>query len=148
MSWTYLIPIAIGFASIFQGGVNRNMSNDIGLAHSILIGNIIIVAYSLTLYFWVQKSPETFPEFMRVKASIMTFKWWYIFPSICGFIIVAGIPYGIFKLGAVKVTVIIVAAQMLASILWDTFIEKSPVNLYKSLGLFFAGISVALTLLG
>ena len=148
MNWTYLIPIAVGFAGILQGGVNRNMSEDIGLAHSILIGNIIIVGYSLLLYFLVQKSPENYPSFMHVKAAITSFKWWYIFPSIFGFIIVAGIPYGIYKLGAVKVTVVIVAAQMIASVLWDIFIEKAPINLFKSLGLLFAGVSVALTLLG
>lgn len=148
MNLTYLIPIAIGIAGILQGGVNRNMSNDIGLAHSILIGNIIIVFYSLALYIWVQKSPESFPSFIRVKESLMSFKWWYVFPSIFGFIIVAGIPYGIYKLGAVKVTVVIVAAQMLSSILWDIFIEKSPINLFKSLGLLFAAISVAFTLMG
>jgi transporter family-2 protein len=148
MNLTYLIPIAIGIAGILQGGVNRNMSNDIGLAQSILIGNVIIVAYSLILYFWIQKDPEAFPSFMRVKASLTTFKWWYIFPSIFGFIIVAGISYGIYKLGAVKVTVVIVAAQMLTSIAWDIGVEKTPVNLFKSLGLLFAAISVAFTLMG
>jgi len=148
MNWTYLIPIAIGFAGIFQGGVNRNMSDDIGLAQSILIGNLIIVLYSVVLYLWIQKSPESFPAFMRVKESLLSFKWWYVFPSIFGFIIVAGIPYGIFKLGAVKTTVIIVAAQMLASVLWDLFVEKTPLGLYKSLGLLFALMSMGITLLG
>ena len=148
MNWTYFIPLLIGFAGIFQGGINRNMSEDIGLSHSILLGNVIIVGYSLILYFLVHKYPENFPAFMRIKSHITTFKWWYIFPSIFGFIIVAGIPYGIYKIGAVKVTVLIVVAQMIASILWDIFIEKSTLNLYKSMGMLFAIISVALTLMG
>lgn len=146
MSWTYLIPIAVGIAGILQGGFNKGMSEPLGLAHGLLIGNILVLVYSLFLYFGVIKFPDLFPEYFRVKAPLSSFKWWYIIPSICGFVIISGIPMGMVKLGAVKVTVLIVVAQMVTSILWDLTVEKLPINTMKSLGLVFSLIAVACTL--
>ncbi len=146
MNWTFLIPIAVGVSGILQGGFNRNMSAPLGLAHSLLLGNILVLIYSVIFYFAVTKAPESFPEFFRVKAPLATFKWWYVIPSICGFIIISGIPIGISKIGAVKVTVLIVVAQMITSILWDLLVDKVPMNAMKSLGLVFSLIAVACTL--
>ncbi|MEC7275094.1 MAG: DMT family transporter [Bdellovibrionota bacterium] len=146
MNWTYLIPIAVGVSGILQGGFNRNMSDNLGLSHALLLGNILVLLYSVFLLIGVFKFPEALPEMFRLKAPLTEFKWWYIIPSICGFIIITGIPLGISKIGAVKVTVLIVVAQMVTSILWDLFVEKLPVNAMKTLGLFFSLIAVACTL--
>lgn len=143
MNWTFLIPLAVGISGILQGGINRNMSNTLGLTQSLLLGNLFVLFYSIVLYFMVQKAPESFPDFFRLKTGLLEFKWWYLIPSICGFIIITGIPFGIFKLGAVKVTVLIVVAQMVTSILWDVFVEKLPVNTMKMAGL---GLSVGAVL--
>ncbi|MCF8059353.1 MAG: DMT family transporter [Bacteriovoracaceae bacterium] len=146
MNWTFLIPIAVGVSGILQGGFNRNMSAPLGLAHSLLIGNVLVLIYSIVFYFGVLKYPEAFPDFFRARAPLSSFKWWYIIPSICGFIIISGIPFGISKIGAVKVTVLIVVAQMITSIIWDITVDKVPVNTMKALGLFFSIIAVACTL--
>lgn len=146
MNWTFLIPIAVGISGILQGGFNRNMSNNMSLTSALLIGNVLVLLYSLILYVGVYKFPDSFPEMFRLRDSLPNFKWWYIIPSICGFIIISGIPLGISKIGAVKVTVLIVVAQMITSIIWDLSVEKLPVNTMKALGLFFSLIAVACTL--
>ncbi len=146
MNWTFLIPIAVGISGILQGGFNRNMSNQLGLAQALLLGNILVLFYSVILYFAAAKFPESLPDMFRLKAPLATFKWWYIFPSLFGLIIITGIPLGISKIGAVKVTVLIVVAQMVTSILWDVFVDKLPINAMKGLGLLFSLIAVACTL--
>lgn len=146
MKWTILIPIVVGISGILQGGLIRNMSGTLGLAHSLLIGNVLVVVYSLIFYFGAVKFPEFFPDFFAVRAPLSTFKWWYVLPSIFGFIIISGFPFGISKLGAVKVTVLIVVAQMITSITWDLMVDKVPMNIMKSLGLLFSMIAVACTL--
>lgn len=147
MFWTYLIPIAVGVAGILQGGFNRNMSNDLGLAKGLLVGNVLVLAYSLLLFFGASKFPNLVPEIFHNKGSLSSsLRWWYIIPSICGFIIIAGIPMGIVKIGAVKVTVLIVVAQMITSIIWDITVEKLPINTMKTLGLLFSLIAVGCTL--
>ncbi len=146
MNLTYILPLLVGMAGILQGGINRHMSETLGLVHALLLGNILVLLYTVLLYFGVVKSPEFFPDFFKVKAHLLTFKWWYIIPSICGFVIVLGIPVGISQLGAVKVTVLIVAAQMVTSILWDIFIEKLPINTMKGAGILLSLFSVVCTL--
>ncbi len=140
------LALFIGFCGIFQATLNKSMSGDIGLAHSILIGNAFLLVLSLIFYWMVQKYPQQYPEFIRIKETFTTFQWWYLVPGILGFCVVAGLPYAYFKAGAVKVTVALIAAQMIASILWDFFVEKIPVNTSKGLGLLFGALSVFFTL--
>lgn len=146
MNLTYILPLLVGMAGILQGGINKNMSDTLGLAHALLLGNFFVLIYTFLLYFGVMKTPEFFPDFFRVKTHLLSFKWWYLIPSICGFIIVLGIPVGISQLGAVKVAVLIVAAQMVTSIVWDIFVEKLPINTMKATGVLFSLLSVACTL--
>ena len=82
------------------------------------------------------------PDFFHIKAPITTFKWWFIFPPIFGFCIVAGMPFAFAKLGAVKVSVLLIAAQMSTSVIWDIFVEDIGINLMKLAGIIFALISV------
>ena len=142
MNLNILIPLAIGTIGILQGAFNRSMSSSIGLTRAALLGGIITLIICTAFYFVVKAYPNSFPEFIRLKP--MTFKWWYIIPGIFGFCIVAGLPYTIYKVGAVKTTVGLVAAQMTTSVLWDTFVEGIHLSATKGLGVLFALISVVL----
>ena len=93
-------------------------------------------------YFFVKFFSNLFPDFYQMKLPITTYKWWYILPPILGFFIIAGIPYAILKLGAVKVTVGLIAAQMVTSIVWDIMVEDVSLNMMKVVGIFFAFLSV------
>ena len=146
MNLTYLIPLAVGAAGIIQGGLNKNMSQNMGLTMALLIGNTLVVLYSVFLYIVASKSPTSVSEIFQLKGAIGSFKWWYVIPSLCGFLIIAGIPFGISKIGAVKAVVLITAGQMTTSILWDIFVEKIPLNTMKGLGIFFSILSVFFTL--
>ena len=138
-----LIPLMLGTVGILQGGFNRNISNDIGVAQAVFFGCIVTLVIASGFYFVVRLYPQYFPAFFQAKASIGTFKLWYIIPGIFGFFILTGFPMAISKLGAVKLLVGLVAAQMIASVLWDIFVEKIPMNTLKVAGMFFAAISVA-----
>lgn len=146
MSWTFLIPLAVGMAGILQGGLNGKLSKEIGLMQGLLIGNTLVLIISFALIFLVAKFPDAFPEYFRLKAPLLSFKWWYLIPGLCGFIIITGLAIGMVKLGAVKTTVLIVVAQMVTSIVWDISVEKLPLNTMKGLGFFFSIVAVACTL--
>lgn len=145
MNLYYIAPLLIGMFGILQGALVREMSMQIGLSQSLLYINGIIIVMTLSFFFLVKNSPESFPLFIQLKAPMNYWRWWYVFPAIMGFSVVAGLPLAIYKLGAVKVTVCLIAAQMLTSILWDLFVEKIPVNATKGLGMFFALLSVIFT---
>ena len=139
-----LVPFTLGVIGILQGGLNRQISNSIGVAQATLISNVVTVLICIGFYFLVKSFPQLMPEFFRVKAPITTYQWWYIFPAIFGFMIVAGLPYAIAEIGAVRVIILLVAAQMLTGVAWDFWVENIHLTPQKFLGMIAAMISVLL----
>jgi len=144
MNANILIPIFIGCVGILQGTINRQVSSHIGVAQATLITNMATVIICALFYFFAKNFQDLLPAIFHVKAPFTTYKWWFIFPPIFGFIIVAGMPFAISKLGAVKVTVGLIGAQMITSVLWDYFVDGIGLNLLKFGGIVFAFLSVAL----
>lgn len=142
MNFLFLIPLLIGVMSIMQGSLNRQISNELGIAHTVVLGTTIFLIFTIALYFVALKSPSSFPEFFQVKQPLSSFKLWYIFPALFGFGVVIGMPFAILKLGAVKVTVYMIAAQMVTSVIWDIWVEKISINKLKVLGIILAFLSV------
>ncbi len=144
MNLAILVPLLLGMIGILQGAANRVMSNSIGLTYTMLLGNIITLLVCIIFYFIVRTSPQSFPDFIGLKTS--EFKLWYLIPGVMGFLFVAGLPLSIYKLGAVKTTVGLIAAQMVTSALWDYFVEGISFNIQKGFGVLFAILSVLLIL--
>lgn len=142
MNWTILLPLGLGVVGILQGAINRQVSTYIGVAQATLITNVATVFMCTAFFIFAKHYSEALPPLFQIKAPITTYKWWFIFPPIFGFLIVAGMPYAIFKLGAVKVTVGLIAAQMVTSVVWDIFVEDINLNLMKIAGIVFSFISV------
>ena len=147
MKWIYLIPFLIGTFGIFQGALNKQVSMEIGVAHATLIGMIITFLLGVALYFLIKVNPQLFPAFYLVKQPITYFKWWFLIPGFLGFFIVFFFSQAIYELGAVKVTILIVVAQIITSTFWDKYVENIPLTIYKILGFFFAILSVAFTVI-
>lgn len=144
MSFAIIIPFALGIIGIMQGFLNKQMSLTIGVAHATLLTCIMTVLISAPFYFLVKYYPQYFPDFFHVKEGLSFFKNWYWIPGTLGFFIVAGLPFAFAKYGAVKVTILLIAAQMMASVGWDVFVEKIPVVTQKILGMVLAFGSVLL----
>lgn len=142
MNATIFLPLIIGCLGILQGAMNRLVSNHIGVSQASLITNIGSMIICIAFYYVVKANEQMFPVLYQIKAPLSTYKWWFIFPALFGFLIVAGIPFAIAKLGAVKVTVGLIAAQMVTSVVWDIFVEDISLNLLKMIGIFFAFLSV------
>lgn len=141
-NWTILLPLFLGCIGILQGTLNSQISNTIGVTQASLITNIGTVIICLSFYFVVRAYSHLVPEFFQIKAPITTYKWWFLFPPLFGFLIIAGMPYAIMKLGAVKVTVGLIAAQMITSVVWDMMVEGISLNIMKFIGIIFAFLSV------
>lgn len=142
MNWTIALPLFIGCFGILQGAMNRVIASHIGVAQASLITNIGSTLFCAILYYFAKAYSHLMPEFYQIKAPLSTYKWWFIFPPLFGFAIVAGIPYSIAKLGAVKVTVGLIAAQMITSVVWDLLVEGVTINMMKFVGIVFAFLSV------
>jgi len=144
MNYSLVIPLILGTIGILQGTINRQVATHIGVAQATLITNLATVIICFIFYFYAKSNTELLPEIFHVKAPITIYKWWFIFPPLFGFLIVAGMPFAFYKLGAVKVTVLLIAAQMVTSVIWDYIIDDIGLNLYKVIGIIFAVLSVTM----
>ena len=129
MNWMLTIPIAVGAMTVLQGGLNKHLGGSMGLAAAVFLTCAITTVLGAILYGWVRLSPESAPEFFQGGFDWQAFQWWMLIPGLCGFGVVLGIPWAIPQLGAAKVFVGIVAAQLVGGLIWDALVEgQSPTS--------------------
>lgn len=139
-----LAAVIVGFVGVVQGAFNKNISMDLGVAHTAFVGSIVTLLSAAIFYLAVKASPDSYAEFFRLKAPLSYYKWWFPIPAICGFIFIAALPFAFAGLGAVKASVILIGSQMITSVLWDYFVDGIEVNLMKLAGIVLAFLSVLL----
>lgn len=134
MSWAYFLPFIFGAMAVLQGGLNRLIARDWGLAGTVFLNSLMLSTAALGLYVWARNNPGALPEVFRDRGSFSSFSWWYLIPGLCGFTLVTGLPFAIQKIGALKVFVGLIAAQLLVSMIWDARIEQLPITSTRVLG--------------
>lgn len=137
-----LAAMLVGFVGVIQGAFNKNISMELGVAHTAFVGSIVTLLAAAVFYLVVKASPDTFAEFFKIKAPLSHYKWWFPIPAICGFIFIAALPVAFAELGAVKASVLLIGAQMITSVAWDYFIDGVELNMMKVGGLALAFVSV------
>lgn len=144
MNLYWFIPLTIGGIMVLQGTLNRQMGQTMGLANAVVLNSIIVLVASLTLFTVTRLWPQSVPPFFSGEFTMAKVATWMLLPGLFGFCIIAGIPWAISKLGASKVFVALVVAQILGSMLWDIFVEKRPISLTRASGATLAVIGVIL----
>lgn len=143
------IPLLVGTIVIFQGVTNKAIGNNIGLGKAVLINAFITLILATALQYFISNYPGSFPKiFVSKTPGSLDFKWWYIIPGICGLLIILGFPFAIYHLGAAKATILIIAAQVIVSTLWDIYVGKVPITTYKAIAAALALGSVLLANIG
>ncbi len=123
MEWALLVPFCIGICAVLQGGLNKEIGTFWGLSGAILLNSIIFMIIGTALFAASKLTPELLPESFRDRGAFMRFSWWYVLPGFLGFLLVAGIPWAIARMGALKVFVAVFGTQMVASMAWDYFAQ-------------------------
>jgi transporter family-2 protein len=134
MQWSLLLPVLLGVASVLQAGFNRQISRSHGLPSAVLLNTCVLLSVALALFFWSRTSPESLPAALRPAQRTGSPALWYVLPGLFGFCLVAGIPLAISRVGALKVFVLVIGAQLTASLLWDAWVEARPVNAVRVVG--------------
>ncbi len=142
MGIDFIIPLILGAFSILQAGINKQISYKLGFLHTTFIGNTLTFLICLAIFVVGRMWGSEAPSYLRSKESLFHFEWWYLFPAFCGFSLVFLLPLAFQKIGAVKVTIGMIAAQMITSALWDYYVDHLPFNWGKILGITFAILSV------
>lgn len=142
MTLAIIVPLMLGFVGIMQGILNKQMAQAVGLTHAAFLTAVMTLVLAIPFYLAVKMAPQYFSDVFHLKQPLSYFKWWYWLPGTLGLFIVTGLPFAFAKFGAAKVTILLVAAQMITSVSWDIFVEKIPLVASKLIGLVLAFASV------
>ena len=145
MRWMLVVPLLVGAATVVQGGFNRWVSEQWGLASMLVLNNLILLLLSVGLWAVVVGAPGWFPDFFADRGQWLDVRWWWAIPAVAGLIIVGGIPWAFSRLDAVVVIVGIVVAQLVGAFLWDTLVDGKPIEWLRVAGaaLAIAGVVLA-----
>jgi transporter family-2 protein len=146
MNWFVLLPLAIGVITVLQGGLNRQLGGAMGLGSAVLLNAAVVMGLAIGLYAWVRAAPASAPALFR--GELGRIEPWMLLPGLFGFSIIAGIPWAISALGASRVFVGIVVAQLVTSMVWDVWVEGRPVTTLRALGVALGVVSVILVTAG
>ena len=133
------LPVFLGIAAVIQGGLNRQISDQWGLASAVLFNTLVMLVFTALLLIIAKWKPELLPEFFRMRGGLAAFRWWYLIPGLCGLALVVGIPFVIQRVGAFPVFLGILGGQMVMSLAWDALVEHRPLT---SLRLAGAGMAI------
>jgi transporter family-2 protein len=139
-----MIPTFIGFMSVVQNALNRQVGLQTGLATAVFINACIVFVSGLLLILAIRFFPERFGQFVGGPSEPIVFKWWYLVPGIFGFCVIFGLPYAMTKLGALNVFICFVSAQVLGSMVWEALIDRAAPS---GLRVFGAGLAMVGVLL-
>jgi len=135
----WLLPVLAGVCVVLQGGWNRQLGPQLGLAGALFANSVVFLLGAAVVLLAVRVAPERWPDFLRVPAEPGSWvQWRAILPGICGLVIVLGIPWGMTHLGALRVMLLAVTAQLLAGLVWDAVAEGIAVDPWRIVGILFA----------
>ena len=141
MNLVILLPLAIGAIAVLQATINRQIAGQWGLAPAALLNTSIALLCTLGLLgYCLATAPRA--GLLRVAFEPASFRPWWLLPGAFGFVIVVGLPGAVGRAGALPTFVAMVAAQMLASALWDRFALGVAWDTSRVLGAVLAVASV------
>lgn len=133
MLFSVVLPLMIGALGVLQNTFNRKYADTIGLPMALVVNNLVLLGLSIGLFWALRLVPEaSLPEIFRHRSGF-AFSPRYILPGLFGMLIITTAPWAIQRVGATRVFIGIIAAQIVVSLLWDYF-EAEPVSGQRILG--------------
>ena len=147
MIWPIIISFLFGVTGVLQGSVNKEVSLNWGVPKAVIFNSWINLFFAYAIFFLAYKFKDSIPQMFYNRGTWADFKWWFILPGLFGFFIVVLIPWTIAKIGALRVMLLVIIAQIITSTLWDLWVEKIPLTTPRVLGSIITLIGVAITTL-
>ncbi|MCO5142526.1 MAG: DMT family transporter [Oligoflexia bacterium] len=122
---TMIIPLFIGALGVLQNTINRKIALDLGIPLAIFINCVVLLICGSILLIGMHYIPESsVPDIMKAKFDLRHLKLHNLLPGIMGFLIIVIAPLAISKIGAARVFIGIIVAQIFVSIFWDMYYES------------------------
>ncbi len=137
-------PAILGLVVVLQAGLNRKISAQWGLTTAVLLNALVFLVLAVVFYGLNIWKSDLFPENFKTTFNMKSFSWWFLIPGALGCILVFGGPWAIGKWGAVHTFILIISAQLLASLIWDWQVEGLSVSPMRIGGIILAWIGALL----
>jgi transporter family-2 protein len=133
--------VVVGLAVVLQGGFNRQVSTQWGLATTVFVNGIVFLVVSLALWGAMKLRPGVLPrEFLPPENPGAVAVWRVILPGVFGVVIVTGLPWAIARMGALGAILVLLVTQLVVSMIWDSTVEGVPIQPMRVMG---AGLALA-----
>ncbi len=118
-----LFPVLFGFCSVLQGGLNRRIVQYWSLPTAVLFNGLVLLSSASLFFALFYYLGDRLPESLRIKWDWGVWRPWFVLPGLMGLALVFGIPWSISQWGALKTFVVIIASQVVMSMIWDVAVE-------------------------
>lgn len=135
MNLYLVLPLFLGFSVVTQGILNRKIAAEWGLPSTVLLNAAVFFILSGILFLLTRVFPEYFPDYLRVhQFNLQKTKYWFLFPGMCGFFLVLGVPWALQNIGPSKTFILLIVAQTVLSVMADKWIFHTEVSMMKLVG--------------
>ena len=134
MQVAYLVTIMLGFAAVLQAGLNRKIAVLWGMPGTAVLNSLIFIFFSLAVFLLTKIYQGNVSGILADRGSFKSFSWWFLIPGILGFALVFCVPIVIERIGAVALFVGLISSQLVASFLWDYYMESIPITAVRVCG--------------
>jgi uncharacterized membrane protein YdcZ (DUF606 family) len=143
----FFLSLVVGAFGVLQNTINRKIAVDWGIPLTLVVNGAVILSLSLVVFFLLTiPAQNSLPEFFRPRTSLAGFSWLVLVPGVLGYAIVIFVPFAVSQLGATRVFIAIIAAQIVVSMLWDRLYEGIIMSPQRLVGAALAFIGALLTL--
>ncbi len=143
----FLVSVFAGTLGVLQNTINRRIATDWGLPLTLVVNSVVLLVVSIAVLFALRIPAESsVPEFFRARTTMGGFSWYHLVPGIMGYLIICLVPFCVARMGATRVFIAIIAAQIIVSLFWDKWYEGISASPQRILGAVLAFLGAILTL--
>lgn len=129
-----IVPVLAGILGVLQNALNRKIGDTTGLTSAIIFNNIILLAASLVVGWAVYRFPSSFPEAFHFKRDLFPKTAIAFLPALMGLTFLLLVPFSFMKVGAYVSYVVLITAQVITTLFWDSWVEDLPFSPQKAIG--------------
>lgn len=126
MPLALLLAVMVGVAIVVQSSTMVTLARGANFWLLLFISNVLVACTCLTVFLSQRERGGLLDELGRVSPLVLI-------PSLCGLVIISAMPTAIAKIGVFTAVMVVIACQILTSIVWDWHGGQPP-NLSRLVG--------------
>src|ERR1051325_8139294 len=147
MTPAVLVPFLLGGLAGVRVALNKRSAAVMGLTQAVILNAGVLLVVAIGFFVYARATRADWGEWLSGSGGPGAFQLWWVIPGLCGLTLVAGMPWAVQRIGALNTFVVLVAAQMLFSILWDQLADGIAMSAPRVIGAVLAVTGAAITTL-